>query len=97
MNAPNFTHLCDRCGCPLEATELRYIVRLEVFAAPTPLKISEEELRSDPQPEIARLLKQCEGMSEEELMRDVHVEMKFDLCRRCQQAYLRNPLPPIDR
>lgn len=92
---PRFTHVCDRCGRPLEAGETRYIARIEVYAAPSNIEIPAEELERDRSEEIAGLMRQCEGMSEEELMRDVHVEFRYDLCRPCQRDYIRAPLPPI--
>jgi hypothetical protein len=32
-------------------------------------------------------------MTEEELMQDVYVDFTFDLCRSCQRAYIKDPLP----
>ena len=86
------THLCDRCGRPIEDGELRYTARIEVFAAADPLKVTAEDLAADTRSEMEQLLERCAGMTEEELMRDVHVAFQFDLCRRCHQAYLTNPL-----
>lgn len=86
---------CDRCGCVLRKDQLRYIARIEVYAAPTSLEFSAEDLERDRSDEIAGLMQSCEGMTEEELMRDVHVEMRFDLCRSCQRELLRSPLPPL--
>jgi len=86
------THLCDRCGRPMESKEVRYIAKIQVFGAADPLEISPEDLKEDRTGEMERLLKQCAGMTEEELMRDVFVEFQFDLCRACQRAYITNPL-----
>ncbi len=86
------THICDRCGRPMEERELRYVARIEVYAAANPLQISAEELLVDTRQQMDELVEQCRALSEEELMRDVHVAFKFDLCRRCQRAYLNNPL-----
>jgi hypothetical protein len=86
------THLCDRCGRPMESRDLRYIAKIQVYAAPSPLEISAEELLEDRSDEIDRLLKQCAEMTEQELMEDVFVEFQFDFCRSCQRAYLANPL-----
>lgn len=86
------THLCDRCGRPLEQGELRYVAKMEIYAAADPLQIGAEELLNDTRAEMERLLAQCKERPEEELMREVHVAFQFDLCRRCQQALLRNPL-----
>jgi hypothetical protein len=86
------SHICDRCGKAIEHDQVRYIAKIQVFAAANPLTITFEDLLQDHTSEIERLLRQCDGLSEEELMRDVHVEFQFDLCRRCQKAYLANPL-----
>lgn len=84
--------ICDRCGRFIEEGELRYVARIQVYAASDPLEITIEDLMRDHQAEIDRLIEQCEGLTEEELMRDVHVEFQFDLCRRCQKAYVSAPL-----
>lgn len=86
------THLCDRCGRPIEHKETRYVAKIQVFAAAGPLEILSEDLLGDPTDEIDRLLQQCEAMTETELMQDVFVEFTFDLCRSCQKSYIANPL-----
>jgi hypothetical protein len=89
------THICDRCGKAIERGDVRYVAQIQVFAAAAPLEITLDDLLEDHAPEIDRLLRQCAGLSEEELMRDVHVEFQFDLCRACQKVYVTNPLLPI--
>jgi len=86
------TYICDRCRQPIAPSELRYLAKIQVLAAPDLLEISPEDLLKSQTEEIDRLLQQCEGLSEEELMRDVYVEFQFNLCRPCQRAYLANPL-----
>lgn len=73
--------------------ERRYIARIQVYAAPDPVQISLEDLLTDQRAQMEALLRQCEQMTEEELMRDVYVELQFDLCRACQRAFLADPLP----
>jgi hypothetical protein len=90
------TRLCDRCGHTIEEGALRYVAKIEVFAAYDPLQISFEDLRRDHTGEFNALLRQCDGLTEEELMRDVHVAFRFDLCRACQTVFVANPLPPAD-
>ncbi len=90
------THICDRCGKLIERTQLRYIAKIEVYAAADVLEITPEDLLRDQSEEMERLLEQCEQMSEDELMQDVHVEMQFDLCRACQKAFLAEPLGSPD-
>ena len=65
------TRLCDRCGQLIEEGALRYIARIQVYAAYDPLKITFEDLTRDHTNEIKEILKQCQGMTEEELMQDV--------------------------
>jgi hypothetical protein len=86
------THICDRCGRPLEQGHLRYIAKIEVFAAAAPLEITLDDLLRDSRREMDALLKQCEELTEEELMRDVYVKFEFDLCRACQKEYVTDPL-----
>jgi hypothetical protein len=86
------THICDRCGRPLEQGQLRYIAKIEVLAAADPLEIKLDDLLRDNRREMDALLEQCEQLTEEQLMRDVYVKFVFDLCRACQRAYLSNPL-----
>ncbi len=86
------THICDRCGRPIEKGQLRYLARIEVFAAADLLEVTLEDLRRDTRREMEALLEQCEQLTEEELMRDVYVKLEFDLCRACQKAYVTDPL-----
>ncbi len=86
MNATN--RQCARCGQPIETGALRYVAKIQVYAAYDPLEITFEDLSRDHSDEITRLVEQCADMTEEELMRDVYVQFQFDLCRPCQRAYV---------
>ena len=44
------THICDRCGRPIEQGQLRYIARIQVFAAADPLEITLEDLVKQTEP-----------------------------------------------
>lgn len=85
------TH-CDRCGRTIAKGETRYRVHLEVKAAADPLEITAADLTRDLTLLREHLIEQSEAMTEEELMRDVYVTLAFNLCRRCQRAWLRDPL-----
>lgn len=90
------THFCDRCGQPISKGALRYVAHIKVYAAADePLEITEEDLQRDHLAEIERLINEAAGMTEEELMRDVYVEFKFDICPHCQRIIIENPLPPM--
>ena len=71
---------------------MRYIAKIQVYAAPDPQEITEKDLRRDHTADIERLLKQCENLSEEKLMQDVYVNFEFDLCSDCQKSFICNPL-----
>jgi len=87
------TRVCDRCGQPIEDGTLRYEARIQVFAAYDPLEISFDDLTQDHSAEIAKIVEQCKDLTEEDLMRDVYLDFHFDLCRPCQRAYIKDPLP----
>jgi hypothetical protein len=91
------TYICDRCGKAIEHDRVHYIAKIQVFAAADPLNITFEDLLQDHASEIEQLLRQCDELSEEQLMRDVHVEFQFDLCHECQKAYVANPLASASR
>jgi hypothetical protein len=86
------TRVCDRCGQPIEEGALRYEAKIQVFAAYDPLEITFEDLTKDHTAEIERVAKECEGLSEEALMRDVYVDFRFDLCPSCQKEYIKDPM-----
>jgi hypothetical protein len=83
---------CDRCGRRISKKAVRYIAKIQVYAAYDPLEITSKDLLRDHTEDIERLLKQCEQMTEEELMRDVYVDFEFNLCSPCQKIYVANPL-----
>jgi hypothetical protein len=85
---------CDLCGQPLLVeSDVRYEVRIQVKAAYDPLEITEEDLEQDLRAEIAKVLRQLEGISEEEAQNEVYRQFEFDLCATCQRKYVRQPLP----
>jgi hypothetical protein len=83
----------DICGrLLLIDSEVRYEVKIEVKAAYDPMEISQEDLNKDFKAEIAKLLRQMEGLSAEEAQSQVYRAFEFDLCPACQRRYIENPL-----
>ena len=84
---------CDGCGegLLLEA-DVRYVVEIQVYAAYDPLEITREDLARDQRSEMERLIERMREMDPQELQDGVHRKFRFDLCPRCQKAYLRGPL-----
>ena len=89
---PMNTYICDRCGAALDEDAVRYVAKIEVFAARGPVRISTKEMERDLQEYARDLIKQCEGKSEKELMSEVHVARQYLLCRPCQKEFLARPL-----
>ena len=90
------TRLCDRCGQLIEPNALRFVAKIQVYAAYDPINVSFDELTRDHSEEIREIIRRCDGLTEDELMRDVYVDFEFDLCHACQRIYIANPLPPAD-
>lgn len=83
---------CDMCGERIEPKELRYVVKSTIFAAYDTLEIELTDLARDYTEEIRGLIEKMEHMDPKKLQEDVFKEFSFDLCRGCQQKFLRNPL-----
>ncbi len=85
-------YTCDRCGARIEANELRYVLKMNIFAAYDTMKIELSDLEKDYEDEIRKLIEKIEHMDPKQLQEDVFKQFSFDLCRGCQQKFLRNPL-----
>ena len=85
---------CDLCGTSLLAREdVRYIVRIMVYAAYDTMEITATDLeKGTGQAEWDRVLAACSALSTEELEDGVYREFAFDLCPPCQRTFLANPL-----
>jgi hypothetical protein len=82
---------CDSCGRELSTdSEVRYEVSIEVKAAYDPLEVSAEDLEKDYRTEIAKVLRQLEGLSTTEAQNQVYRVFNFDLCLACQRRYIRS-------
>jgi hypothetical protein len=87
---------CDGCGGELLTdSEVRFEVRIEVKAAYDPLEVSAEDLQKDYRAEIAKVLRQLEGLSAAEAQNQVYRAFDFDLCPACQRRYLGNLLAGV--
>lgn len=88
------THICDRCCRPLAQKSPRYVVKIQVYAAADPMEITAEDLQKDSKTALKEAMEKAAEQTEAEAMRDVYVELQYDLCRPCLQAYLQQPIPP---
>ena len=84
---------CDLCGRDLDPEEdLRYVVKLEVYAAFDPVAADEEEDDRNHLQEIQDILERLEDAESDQIGDDVYQQMRFDLCPVCRKKFLKNPL-----
>ncbi len=85
-------YTCDRCGARIERDDLRYVLKMSIFAAYDTLKIGLADLAEDYEEEIKKIVEEMKNMDPKQLEEDVFKELNFDLCRPCQQKFIKNPL-----
>ena len=94
-DSPDVSLFCHRCGCQLTPGKGNfYVARIEAFADPTPPDFDECELPQDIGAEIDKLIEKMSGMSEQELMDQVHRRMTIHLCQPCYERWIDNPAAP---
>lgn len=82
---------CDLCGKDLTPpTDARFILRMEVSAAPAPL--SEEDLEPDHLETMAEMLADLEADPDSHDLAPPTRRLEFDLCPRCQRKFVADPL-----
>jgi hypothetical protein len=83
---------CDCCKRELDPEDLRYVVKMEVFAALDPAAIDEADEDRDNLQEIQEILQRAEDNAGEAISSDVYEQLRFDLCDECHKKFLKNPL-----
>ena len=87
--------ICDGCGNRILPGQLRYVLRIEVFAGYEELQISEEDLERDDSAEIMACLEELRNMDPASIQDQVYRNFDYTLCRSCQLRYIENPLHPL--
>lgn len=83
-------YYCDLCKRLLDPEDdLRYVVKLEVYAAFDPLEIDDDQ---DNLQELNEILEGIDTARSEDVSDDVYQTMRFDLCPECRRKFLKNPL-----
>jgi len=84
---------CDLCKRELDPQEdLRYVVKIEVYAALDAGVGDEEEDDRDHLQEIQDLLEGLDDCDSDQIGEDVYQQLRFDLCPDCRKKFLQNPL-----
>ncbi|HEV3084465.1 MAG TPA: hypothetical protein VG099_15070 [Gemmataceae bacterium] len=86
---------CDLCGkelCP--GQDQRFVVKVEVFAAHDPAKITEADLDDDHMEAVSQLLREMEDNAQEDpdLAEPAYKNFRYDLCPDCHKKFVRDPL-----
>ena len=85
-------YTCDCCKRPIDPEqELRYVVRVEVYAALDPMQ-DESDDEHDHLQEIQDILDRLDDVDDERISEDVYQQKRYDLCSNCRNAYVKNPL-----
>lgn len=85
-------YTCDCCKRVLEPDDLRYVVRMEVYAAFDTSAADESDGDRDHLQEIQEILLRAEDADDDQIGDDVYQQLRFDLCCDCRKTFLRNPL-----
>lgn len=86
--------ICHRCAGLLTPGEGNfYVVRIDAICDPSPPLLDEHEPVEGFAAEWERLLDEMRGMSERELMDQVHRRMTIHLCGTCYRSWIDNPTP----
>ncbi len=81
---------CDLCKRPLDPQDdLRYVVKLEVYASLDPAEIDDDR---DHLQEIHEIIERLDDAADAQIGEDVYQQLRFDLCPECKKRFLKNPL-----
>jgi len=84
---------CDLCKRELDPhNDLRYVVKIEVFAAFDPASAEVDDDDHDHLEEIQEILERLEDSQSAEIGEEVYQQLRFDLCPECRKKFLKNPL-----
>ena len=85
---------CDLCRKPMcHGHDHRYVVKIEVFAAHDPGKITEADLEEDHMEAVSELLREMEdNLDDPDLAEPIYKQFRYDLCPECHKKFLRDPL-----
>jgi hypothetical protein len=87
---PMIQYSCDLCKRPLDPQDdLRYVVKVEVYAALDPVEMDDD---TDNLQEIHEILERMEDLDNDRIGDDVYQQLRFDLCPECRKKFLKNPL-----
>lgn len=86
-------YCCDLCKRELDPEQdLRYVVKMEVYAAFDPMVVDEVGDDRNHLQEIQEILERLEDAESDQIGEDVYRQLRFDLCPDCHGKFVKNPL-----
>lgn len=83
-------YVCDMCGKPLlDNEDVRYVVRIDVYAACEPSELPESYDDLDAVEDMLDAMDDPDGPHPED---ESYSSFRFDLCSVCHRRYLDDPL-----
>jgi hypothetical protein len=89
---PMIHYSCDCCKRVLDPDDLRYVVKMEIYAAFDPSAMDEVEDDRDHLQEIQEILQRADDANDPQIGNDVYEQLRFDLCTECRKKFIKNPL-----
>jgi hypothetical protein len=81
------------CGKKLRTGEdLRYVVKIEAYAATDPAEITEADLDEDHMEAVSQLLQECEENDCDADLVEPYKNFRYDLCEECHKRFVRDPM-----
>ena len=81
-------YTCDLCKRELDPeSDLRYVVKIEIFAAFDPPSCVDEEGDRDHLQEIQEMLERLENADDGQVSEDVYQQVRLDLCPECRRQF----------
>ncbi len=86
-------YTCDWCKRELDPqNDLRYVVKIEVYAAFDPAATDSDEDDRDHLEEIQDILERMDDSANDQIGEDVYQQLRYDLCPECRKKFVKNPL-----
>lgn len=84
---------CDCCKRLIDGEDdLRYVVKMEIYAAMDPVEASAADDDRDHLLEMQEILQRMEDSENEQIGEEVFQQLRFDLCPECRKKFMKNPL-----
>ena len=87
---------CDLCKRLIDPEDdLRYVVKIEVYAAVDPVGTTDAEAAEDDRDhlqEMQEILQRMDETDSDAVGDDVYQQLRFDLCPECRKKFAKNPL-----